>query len=153
MSEPMKPRVVVYFAQGREAMAKDLAGRMRAMDNVDVTLVWANNFLGPEHVYRVGACVIQKGVANESKIVDSYLERAPETQIHFVDEDGDWVENADEESTAQDIAVQGTGETETDSGVQGSIEGEDAGSVEASGSVEPEDAAPSGSDAEQAREA
>lgn len=148
----LKPRVVVYFQQGRDAMAKDLAGRMRAMDNVEVTLVYSRNFQDEQNLYMVGAVVIQKGCDKDAYIAKMYEAMVPDAEIHYVDSEGDWLD-AGEEATEKEPTVSTEAGDAPTSEVHGTDTPEEAGSIEAEGSIQPEDASEAGSNEEQAREA
>lgn len=108
-----KKRVVVYFDQQYGDVAKDFAGRMRITDHVDCTLVQSNQFKGSDSLaYGVGAVVIQEGCPNGDVIQATYAAESPDTEIHYMTNEGTWVgANEDEDGSVQ---ADDTGDQEPD---------------------------------------
>lgn len=91
-----KKRVVVYFDPELSDIAKDFGGRMRITDRVECTLVWAKKFIDETSVrFGVGAIVLQEGCTNEDLIRETYERVSPDTEIHYMTDEGLWVEDED----------------------------------------------------------
>lgn len=114
-----KPRVILYFHQTNGDVAKDFAGRMRISDNVDVTLVWENQFRSEADVIGgVGAIVIEEDVDNAELIKRCYGKWSPDTEIHCMTEDGQWKEDAEEaanQPTVTPVPTEASAGTESSS--------------------------------------
>lgn len=79
---------VIYFEQGAQAAMKDLAGQIRG-EGGKTTLIWANRWKGAANMIpEARAVIIQKGCANEEKIVEAYRKYGVDVEIHMVNEDG-----------------------------------------------------------------
>lgn len=110
---------VIYFEQGASAAMKELAGQIRG-EGGKTTLVWAKQWIGAENMLpEARAVIIQKGCANEAKIVEAYRKYGVDVEIHFVNEDGVGIDVAEEE--AADVTI----EEETPEPVQAEAEAED----------------------------
>jgi len=97
---------VIYFEQGAQAAMKDLAGQIRG-EGGKTTLVWANRWRGAENlITEARAVIIQKGCANEEKIVEAYRKYGVDVEIHFVNQDGIGIDAYEEE--AADVAIEET---------------------------------------------
>lgn len=88
----------IYFEQGAQEAMKDLAAQIRG-EGGKTTLVWAKMWRGAENmISEARAVIIQKGCANEEKIVEAYRKYGVDVEIHFVNEDGIGVDAEGEEA-------------------------------------------------------
>lgn len=90
---------VIYFEPGATEAMKDLAGQIRG-EGGRTTLIWAKQWRGAENLIpEARAIIIQKGCANEEKIVEAYRKYGVDIEIHFVDQNGIGIDVEEEEAT------------------------------------------------------
>lgn len=90
---------VIYFEPGATEAMKDLAGQIRG-EGGKTTLIWAKQWRGAENLIpEARAIIIQKGCANEEKIVEAYRKYGVDIEIHFVDQNGIGIDVEEEEAT------------------------------------------------------
>jgi hypothetical protein len=90
---------VLYFEPGATEAMKDLAGQIRG-EGGKTTLIWAKQWRGAENLIpEARAVIIQKGCANEEKIVEAYRKYGVDVEIHFVNQDGVGIDVEEEEAT------------------------------------------------------
>lgn len=106
MEKRKDKHAVIYFEQGAQAAMKDLAAQIRG-EGGKTTMIWAKKWRGDENMLpEARAVIIQKGCANEAKIVKAYRKWGVDVEIHFVNEDGIGIDATDEE--AADVTIEET---------------------------------------------
>lgn len=99
MEKRKDKHAVIYFEPGASAAMKDLAGQIRG-EGGKTTMVWANRWRGAENLIpEARAIIVQKGCANEEKIVEAYRKYGVDVEIHFVNQDGIGIDVEEEEAT------------------------------------------------------
>jgi hypothetical protein len=95
-----KKFAAIYFNRRSGNAFKELAARIRA-EGAKTTLVWANQFKGPEHlVEEATAVVIQQSLHNADDIAHAYDTLGNQVEVHFADDSGEFV--GDEQSTNEE---------------------------------------------------
>jgi hypothetical protein len=89
------PASVIYFKESSGTMAKSLG--MRVRDQGAMTrLVWSRLFKGEESIIEnAQAIVIEDGCPGAAKIAVCYERFAHDVEIHYVDEEGNFIEEPD----------------------------------------------------------
>jgi len=99
MENRSSKHAVLYFEPGATEAMKDLAGQIRG-EGGKTTLIWAKQWKGAENLIpEARAVIIQKGCANEEKIVEAYRKYGVDVEIHFVNQDGVGIDVEEEEAT------------------------------------------------------
>jgi hypothetical protein len=83
-----------------EKIALELAGMIRA-ENKIANLVGAGHFAGPEQCEKCEAVAIQADAPKVNMIARAYRSTFPNTEIHFFNSEGDFVEGPQIEDTAK----------------------------------------------------
>lgn len=108
MEKRKDKHAVIYFEQGAQAAMKDLAAQIRG-EGGKTTLIWAKKWVGDENMLpEARAVIIQKGCANEEKIVNAYRKWGVDVEIHFVNEEGIGIDAEAYEEEAADVAIEET---------------------------------------------
>jgi len=87
---PAAPIAVIYFDKSFEDMAKDVSARVRN-DGGSSRLCWGSAFRGPGSLEGCSAAIIQLSLPNSGAIAQCYASFASSTEIHFLSDDGDFV--------------------------------------------------------------
>lgn len=89
------PASVIYFRESSGIMAKALALRVRDQGAM-TRLVWSRLFKGEENIIEnAQAVVIELDCPGSAKIALAYERFAHDVEIHYVDQDGNFVEEPD----------------------------------------------------------
>lgn len=90
-----KKHAAIYFNRGSSEIMKELAKKIRA-EGGRTTLIWSHNWKGPENLLmEAKAIVIEQGCAFAKEIRDTYLKFSANVEVHYVDHDGEFIDNAD----------------------------------------------------------
>lgn len=93
-----RPVSVIYFSQDSGDMAKRLGTRIRDQGAL-TRLVWSHLFRGPEQLIpEARAVVIQTSAPNSKLIAKCYQKFTHECEIHFVDNEGNFVDGPSDNS-------------------------------------------------------
>lgn len=86
------PTAVIYFNRNSAEMAKDLAARVRN-DGPKTLLIWANKFTDEADVEETARAVIIQASAPNAKLIQTMYENfAAGVEIHYVDDQGEFLE-------------------------------------------------------------
>lgn len=96
MGTPIAPPAsVIYFKESSGAMAKSLGVRIRDQGAM-TRLVWARLFRDEQNIIEnAQAVVIEDGCPGAAKIALAYERFAHDCEIHYVNEEGDFIEEPD----------------------------------------------------------
>jgi len=86
-----KQLAIIYYSPGSEAAAKDIANRIRNEGHL-ANLTTAVRFKGVGNLRNCASVAIQNDSARAELIAATYRKAAPETEIHFFDTAGNWVD-------------------------------------------------------------
>jgi hypothetical protein len=118
--EGKKLLAVLYFSSNCGAAYKKLAERVRS-EGSRTTLVWSNQFKGPESMIEEARAVIIHKNARAEMIAHAYETLGQDVEIHFADDDGEFIDDEEakhadkEESVSADSAIQDeSGDAEND---------------------------------------
>lgn len=95
-----KPRAVLYFQRDHTQIAKELAGALRAQNKL-ANMVYASLFNGPEDCESCEAVAIQHDAPKVHLIAKSYKQTFPNTELHFFNDKGDFVDGPNLEDTGR----------------------------------------------------
>jgi hypothetical protein len=82
---------LIYFTRDQEKTAKDIAAAIRNQGHL-ANMVYANNFNDVGDCINAAAVAIQVTSGKVSTIADAYRKHLPETEVHFFNEEGDFVD-------------------------------------------------------------
>ena len=85
---PAKQITAIYHSPQNQGV-KNFAARVRNDNPVDTVLIWSRNF-NVDDVLFAHAIVVEKGCAKEEQIVRFYERAYPETEIHYMTNEGQW---------------------------------------------------------------
>jgi len=95
-----RPTAKLYFNRGSEAVAKDLAARVRNEGN-HCNLIHAHLFAGDHDVEDgTSAVAIQASAGKASQIARAYKAQLPECETHFFNDAGEFVDGPDQAEPA-----------------------------------------------------
>lgn len=140
MEKRENKHAVIYFEPGATDAMKDLAGQIRG-EGGKTTLIWAKQWRGAENLIpEARAVIIQKGCANEEKIVEAYRKYGVDVEIHFVNQDGIGIDVAEEEATHAAEPAEENPEPVQEEADEGSADtAADVADTEEPADIEPED--------------
>jgi hypothetical protein len=89
------PASVIYFKESSGVMAKSLGTRIRDQGAM-TRLIWSRLFRSEENIIEnAQAVVIEDGCPNAAKIALCYERFAHDCEIHYVSQEGDFIEEPD----------------------------------------------------------
>ncbi len=107
-----KPRCIIYFNPAQTQVVKELAGKIRA-ENKIANLVAAALF-DESMVESCHAVAIQVDVPKVSLIARCYRKHRPDTEQHFFDSEGNWVDAPEiEEANTYNMPTLGSKDDES----------------------------------------
>jgi len=84
-----KPLALLYFTRDKDAIAKDIAARIRNEGNL-VNMVFATGFRDAHQAIKCDAVIIQQSCGRAEMIASAYQENFPETEIHLYNDEGEF---------------------------------------------------------------
>jgi len=139
-----KPKAILFFSTGYEALAKDLAAALRA-EGSECNLVAMNaRITEKQHIVIADAVVIQESNPAAETVAGLYRTCFPETEVHFFNDDGDFAEGAVIDTNSEATDDTPAEEKEVDPSAQVDPPSDDTPEGEAADPAQPEEGATNG---------
>ena len=99
-SQKGKPRAIIYFQRDQTKTAKEIANALRSNSKI-ANLVFANLFIDAADCEKCEAVAIQATSPRVHIIAKAYMKTFPDVELHYFDDDGEFVEGPQIEDKAK----------------------------------------------------